>query len=147
VFGGRALADAQASALADRADALIGNMHELSQMVVAPWSTVCGRVGGKGAAARAPRAGAHGNARAAHVACTPTGARSVAVTCTVSGTAAETRIVLRRGQRTVAAGHAPRAGRIALHARQALRHGRYSLVVAVLDGGRPHTVMQRNVRL
>jgi hypothetical protein len=64
-----------------------------------------------------------------------------------SSRAAETRIVLRRGGRTVATGHAARAGRVALHARRALRHGRYTLVVAVMDHGRMYTVIQRRVRL
>ena len=76
--------------------------------------------------------------------------KRVRVTCKVTfhnSRAAETRIVLRRGGRTVATGHAARAGRVTLHARRALRHGRYILVVAVMSGGRPHTVIQRAVRL
>jgi hypothetical protein len=76
--------------------------------------------------------------------------RRIKVTCKVTfgkSRAAETRIVLRRGGRTVATGHAARAGRVTLHARRALRHGRYTLVVAVMSSGRMHTVIQRTVRI
>jgi hypothetical protein len=142
-FHGAALADGNLRRLAGRADDLIGDMHALSQMVVAPRARVCGsgRQGRHGVAGARARAG--GGGRGVHVSCT-TAACDVAF---ASGHAAETRIVLRRGGRLVATGHSARAGRVRLHAPRALRHGRYTLVVAVLDRGRPQTVIQRGVRL
>jgi hypothetical protein len=173
VFHGGALTDAQLAALAGQADGLIGNMHKLSQMVVPPSYTVCGSgdqgpqgdQGGQGPQGdqgaqgpqgpqgqTGPRGPAGKNGRDAHVTCKPksTSKHRVKVTCKVtfrSSRAAETRIVLRRAGRTVATGHTARAGRVALHVRRALRHGRYTLVVAVMDHGRMYTVIQRRVRL
>jgi hypothetical protein len=179
-FHGGSLSDAQLTALAGQADALIGNMHKLSQMVVPPSYTVCGSgdqgpqgdQGGQGQQGNAGPPGPQGNAgppgpqgaqgpqgprgpagKNAHVTCKATSTskrRRVKVTCKVtfrSSRAAETRIVLRRGGRTVATGHTARARTVALHARRALRHGRYTLVVAVMDRGHMVTVIQRKVRL
>src|SRR5436190_3433772 len=81
------------------------------------------------------------NGRDARVTC------AVNLTCKVTQRAAETRIVLRRGGRTVATGHTARARTVVLHARRTLRHGRYTLVVAVVDRGHMVTVIQRKVRL
>jgi Collagen triple helix repeat (20 copies) len=179
VFHGGSLSDAQLSGFAAQADALIGNMHKLSQMAVPPSYTVCGsgdqgpqgdqgsqgsqgpqgdqgQQGQQGAQGQQGLTGATGPrgpaGKNAHVTCTPkrTAKHHVKVTCKVTfrkSRAAETRIVLRRGGRTVATAHTARAGRVTLHARRALRHGRYKLVVAVMSAGRMHTVIDRAVRL
>jgi hypothetical protein len=126
VFHHGSLDDKQMAKLADRADALIANMHSLSLMAVPPRQSVC-RSGG-------------------HTAGGPPARGSDAVTF-ANSRAGETRFVLRRAGRLVATGHAARAGKVTLHARRALAHGRYTLVIARLDHGRPHTVSERNVHL
>jgi hypothetical protein len=126
VFHHGSLDDKQMAKLADRADALIANMHSLSLMAVPPRQSVC-RSGG-------------------HTAGGPPARGSDAVTF-ANSRAGETRFVLRRAGRLVATGHAARAGTVTLHARRALAHGRYTLVIARLDHGRPHTVSERNVHL
>jgi hypothetical protein len=126
VFHHGSLDDKQMGKLADRADALIANMHSLSLMAVPPRQSVC-RSGGH-AAGGPPAHGPH------------------AVTF-ANSRAGETRFVLRRAGRLVATGHAARAGKVTLHARRALAHGRYTLVIARLERGRLHTVSERNVHL
>jgi hypothetical protein len=138
VFHGGSLSDGRLSALGRRADALIGAMHELSQMTVPPRRAVC-RSGGHRPVAQGARSAAR-----LRVTCRSTSAAGVACD---TNRAVETRFVLRRRGRLVATAHTARAGRVALHARRALQHGRYTLVVAVIDRGRPRTVMQRKVRL
>jgi hypothetical protein len=164
-FGGASFDQGQAASLIAQANGLIGNMHKLSQMNTPPDYTVCGTgdQGPQGPQGQQGPPGPQGPVgprgrpgRDAKVTCTVKRSRRhhrphISVTCKVrfkSKAIDEADLVLRRGSRTVAVGRTVRSGRVTLHQVRRLVHGRrYELIVSVIAGGIPQTIVQRTLKL